>query len=177
MKNGVKELFEKLKNDKTFVNVDSQGWPERKIDVRTLLESLGFGTYEINGESYLAIKSDAKVLDAYPTILEDDGMGYGTNEQFVIDVTSNHNEEAEAYCHFFVEKELENKDMWLDNHILPGTKIKFNGHNVALRLARCVEGNMWFEGRIYDEGQIPSSINVPESYVKEYVKENLYKDE
>jgi len=159
------------------VNVDSQGWPERKMGLRLLLESIGVNLQEINGEKYYVIKADSKILDTYPTILEDDGMGYGVNEQFIVDTNCSNNEDEETYCHFFVEKELENKDMWFDNHILPGTQIKFNGHNVVLRWARCTEGNLWFEGRIYDEGKIPSSINVPESYVKEYVEKNLYKDE
>lgn len=176
-KNEDEIFYERLKNDKTIVNFDSQGWPNRKMDLKSILETIGFGTYEVNGEQIFGIKADSKLLETYPSTLEDDGMGYGVNEQFVVDVTNSGENDDEIYCHFFVEAEMENKDMWFDNHILPGQEIKFMGHNVKLWQAHDINGDRWFVGRIYDEGMIPSSINVPENYVKDYVKENLEKDE
>jgi hypothetical protein len=171
------KFYDSLKRDESIVNFDFQGWPNRKMDLKTILEAIGFGTYEVNGEQFLGIRSDSKILTVYPSILNDDGMGYGVNEQFIVDVTSGGENNDETHCHFFTETEMKNKEMWFDNHILPGGKIKFMGHNVKLWQAHNINGDRWFVGRIYDEGLIPSSINVPESYVKNYVKENLEKDE
>ena len=176
-KEEAKKFYDYLKKDETIVNFDAQGWPNRKMDLRSILEAIGFGVYEVNGEKVFGIKSDAKVLSTFPTKLEDDGMGYGVHEQFVVSVTSSEDEDDKQYCHLFVETEMENKDMWYDNSILPGDKIKFDGHNVMLIRAINSSGKKWFEGRIYDDGLIPSSINVPEEYVKEYVDKNMFEDE
>ena len=176
-KNEAETFYARLKNDKTIVNFDSQGWPNRKMDLKSILETIGFGIYEVNGEQIFGIKAESKLLETYPLTIEDDGMGYGINEQFVVDVTKSGENDDDVYCNFFVEAELGNKDMWFDNHILPGQKIKFMDHNVKLFKAYDINGNRWFVGRIYNEGLMAPLINIPESYVKDYVKENLEKDE
>lgn len=173
----IDNFYKIIRADDTIVSFDEYGWPNRKMDLKTILEAIGFGVYEVNGERIFGIKTDSKILSVYPSILEDDGMGYGVNEKFIIEASSSVVEDDEMFCHLFVDTKMENKEMWFDNHILPGQEIKFMGHNVKLWQAHDINGDRWFVGRIYDEGLIPSSINVPESYVKDYIKENLEKDE
>lgn len=59
-------------------------WPVNAMNFEEILEKLGF---ENDGEK-LSIKIDNPILKAYPILLEDDGMGYGVNEEFVTEVDS-----------------------------------------------------------------------------------------
>lgn len=64
---------------------DFQGWPVKALTLREILLSLGF---EEDTETITLIKSEEayKLLDSYPRLLEDDGMGYGVNEQYIVEV-------------------------------------------------------------------------------------------
>ena len=64
---------------------DFQGWPVKAHTLREILLSLGF---EEDTETITLIKSEEtnKLLDAYPHLLEDDGMGYGINEEYITEV-------------------------------------------------------------------------------------------
>ena len=59
-------------------------WPINAMNLKEILENLEF---ENDGEK-LFIKLDNPILKAYPVLLEDDGMGYGINEQFISEVDS-----------------------------------------------------------------------------------------
>lgn len=66
------------------IGKDFQGWPVNALTLREILIKLGFkeikeGTFEIIDTSNL--------LDAYPCLLEDDGMGYGINEEYITEVS------------------------------------------------------------------------------------------
>ena len=102
------KFYDSLKRDKSIVNFDFQGWPNRKMDLKSILETIGFGTYEIDGKKIFGIRCDSKILTVYPSILNDDGMGYGVNEQFIIDITRSGENDQEMFCHFFAETEMEN---------------------------------------------------------------------
>lgn len=62
------------------IGYDFQGWPIKAMTLRDILESIGF---EKNDAGEYAIKADNPILDAYPKLLEDDGMAYGVNEQYI----------------------------------------------------------------------------------------------
>lgn len=64
---------------------DFQGWPVKALTLREILLSLGF---EEDTETITLIKSEEayKLLDSYPRLLEDNGMGYGVNEQYIVEV-------------------------------------------------------------------------------------------
>lgn len=64
---------------------DFQGWPMKAHTLREILLSLGF---EEDSETITLIKGEEnmKLLDSYPRLLEDDGMGYGVNEQYIVEV-------------------------------------------------------------------------------------------
>lgn len=61
---------------------DFQGWPVNIMSLKDILINLGFK--EENGQ--LSISSDDEMLNAYPCLLEDDGMAYGVNPKFVTSV-------------------------------------------------------------------------------------------
>lgn len=63
------------------IGTDFQGWPVKAMTLREILEQLGF---KENKNSF-SISKKNKLLDAYPYLLEDDGMGYGVNSEYVID--------------------------------------------------------------------------------------------
>ena len=58
---------------------DFQGWPIYGLTLREVLKELGFETKD----GLFSISDDSEILDAYPRLLEDDGMGYGVDEQFL----------------------------------------------------------------------------------------------
>lgn len=58
---------------------DFQGWPCSIMNLKEILLALGFE--ESDGK--LSISVDDEILDAYPRILEDDGMGYGVDECYI----------------------------------------------------------------------------------------------
>ena len=61
------------------IGVDFQGWSVEMLTLREILDRLGF--QEEDGKYF--IKNDASILDAYSTLLEDDGMAYGVKPQYV----------------------------------------------------------------------------------------------
>ena len=84
-----------------IIDYDFQGWPVYKMNIRSILKSLGF---ECEGGKWIIDDADP-TLDIYPCILDDDGMGYGVNEKFITSVDRN-----EDNINFFIDKEiLENK--------------------------------------------------------------------
>lgn len=62
-----------------IIGYDFQGWPVTMLTLREMLKDLGFK--EEDGIIYML--SHDELLDAYPVTLEDDGMGYGVNNQYV----------------------------------------------------------------------------------------------
>ena len=63
---------------------DFQGWPVSMHTLKEILLALGF---KENGKQiYLPKnKKNLRLLEAYPRLLEDDGMAYGVNEQYIIE--------------------------------------------------------------------------------------------
>ena len=68
-----------------------------------ILKNLGFEEDE-NGR--ISIDKNAEILNAYPRLLEDDGMGYGVNEQYVVE-SDKEVYEATVDCVGTVEKDAE----------------------------------------------------------------------
>ena len=65
-----------------IVYYDFQGWPEYKMNLREVLMALGG---KVEGDT---ISFDLKdpLMDVYPRILADDGMGYGVDENVIVSV-------------------------------------------------------------------------------------------
>lgn len=75
-----------MKNKENIIGFDFQGWPIYKITIREMLKQLG----AIERDGWIGFENDSKILDLFPVTFEDDGMGYGANEQFItlVDVAS-----------------------------------------------------------------------------------------
>lgn len=61
------------------------GWPIYAFTLREILVELGF---KENEPGLFQWVDDPEILDAYPITLEDDGMGYGVNGQYITEVSS-----------------------------------------------------------------------------------------
>ena len=57
-------------------------WPINAYTLREILHNLGFKESE---EGKFVFTGNPELLDSYPMTLEDDGMGYGIKEQFIIE--------------------------------------------------------------------------------------------
>lgn len=75
------------------------GWPIYKMNLREILLALGLE----NDGTYLKIHANDPILDIYPQKLTDDGMGYGTDEQWICDIDVN---KEDNYINVWAEKEL-----------------------------------------------------------------------
>ena len=82
-----------------IIDFDFQGWSVYKMSIRSILKSFGF---ECEDGKWIIDDADP-TLDIYPCVLEDDGMGYGVNEQCItsVDVFEN---DGKRYCNVFVDK-------------------------------------------------------------------------
>lgn len=68
-----------------IVCYDFQGWPKYKMNLREILIALG-GKTEGN---ILFFNLSDPLMDVYPRILKDDGMGYGVDENVIVSVDFN----------------------------------------------------------------------------------------
>lgn len=61
----------------TEEDFDFEGWLIPHITLRNVIKKLGFEYNEIQKKWSISDKNP--ILDSYPTIFQDDGMGYGAN--------------------------------------------------------------------------------------------------
>ena len=61
------------------IGVDFQGWPINALTLRQVLKELGFE----EKDGVISMKGDNPLLDAYPRLLTDDGMGYGVMPEYM----------------------------------------------------------------------------------------------
>lgn len=71
-----------MRKTEDIVCYDFQGWPEYKMNLREILLALG-GQQDGN---FIKFASDAPLMDIYPRILLDDGIGYGVDENIIVSV-------------------------------------------------------------------------------------------
>lgn len=90
----------------TIIGFDFQGWPICKKNIRDILQ--GFGLQLIDGK--WQIEDTNPILNIYPVRLEDDGMGYGVHEQWIVEAHTHIADEKinQTFCNIFTETEEEN---------------------------------------------------------------------
>lgn len=68
--------------EKIVLQYDWQGWPVNAMKLKDILKELGFID---NGEKIFLphTEENDKLLNAYPRLLKDDGMGYGVDEEYI----------------------------------------------------------------------------------------------
>ena len=78
-----------MRKTEDIVCYDFQGWPEYKMNLREILLALG-GQQDGN---FIKFPSNTPLMDIYPRILVDDGMGYGVDENVIVsvDIDSHYN--------------------------------------------------------------------------------------
>lgn len=74
------------------INTDFQGWPVEAMTLREILEKLGFIE---NQEGAFIQTGDPKILDSYPRVLIDDGMGYGADNSYIVEADTDINKDTE----------------------------------------------------------------------------------
>lgn len=89
-----------MNREEDIVSFDFQGWPNYKMNLREILQSLG----AVEKDGVIGFNVDDKVLDIYPVTLEDDGMAYGVNEKFVTTAEANREDE---YINIFIEPQTD----------------------------------------------------------------------
>ena len=90
-----------MKNEEDLLTYDFEGWPVYRMTFREMLEQLGC-KQTMSGDWQI----DEEILDAYPRVMEDDGMGYGVNEKWITEFSDNHG----MYINCFVESKIEKEN-------------------------------------------------------------------
>ena len=71
-----------MRKTEDIVCYDFQGWPEYKMNLREILLALGG---QQDGD-FIKFPSGTPLMDIYPRILVDDGMGYGVDENVIVSI-------------------------------------------------------------------------------------------
>lgn len=67
------------------IGTDFQGWPIYAMNLGEILKRLGF----VENDKMISLEKNEKtekLLESYPCLLTDDGMGYGVNPEYVTEV-------------------------------------------------------------------------------------------
>lgn len=64
---------------------DFQGWPVYKMTIREILEALGIEKISNRSVDYWQISDNDPILDQYPKIFHDDGVGYSPTTEYICD--------------------------------------------------------------------------------------------
>jgi hypothetical protein len=92
-----------MHREEDIISYDFQGWPNYKMTIREILQSLGATT----NNGFIGFNEKDPILDIYPQVLEDDGMAYGVNEKFVIDADV---DKDKTYINIFAEAKIEDEE-------------------------------------------------------------------
>jgi hypothetical protein len=79
------------------ISYDFQGWPMYAMTLWEILEELGFKKED--GKVVGEINED--LLNAYPRILRDDGMGYGVESRYICELDKDVYEDRELHVPVF----------------------------------------------------------------------------
>ena len=102
------------KDSSLVVNFDYQGWPEYKHTIKDLIIAFG-GVY--NEETKKWEIPDAGDLDTCPRLFEDDGMGYGVNEKYIVGVDF---DRVAQTCNIWHNTQMEYAQVYAELGINPG---------------------------------------------------------
>ena len=102
------------KDNSQVVNFDFQGWPEYKHSIKDLIIAFG-GVY--NEETKKWEIPDAGDLDTCPRLFEDDGMGYGVNEKYIVGIDF---DRVSQICNIWHDTKLEYAQVYAEVGINPG---------------------------------------------------------
>ena len=95
--------------DKEIINIDFQGWPVYKMNIRKILIALGAKFNKTTNK--FEIDNDPSLLDVYPLVMEDDGMGFGVNEKYIVEVSPFDSEKEGKSANIFIDSKLSEEEL------------------------------------------------------------------
>lgn len=114
------------------ISTDFQGWPINALTLKEILLALGFK----EENRTLSISIDNPILEAYPRTLEDDGMAYGVNTQYITEadadvydhdiITVSENYEGDDIKRTFTQETIKVFNLFRD---VPEKKLDINDEN------------------------------------------------
>ena len=152
-------------NNEKIIAFDFQGWPLEKMSFKDILLKLG-AVYNLNTNKYEIEKTDK--LDTYPVVLEDDGMGYGVNPQYIVEMEA----PGEIFnSQIWLSHKDEYIDIYLEDEVQPGMYVMSPG-NVWYQVYKYTETNggeyhLW---EVKDVRDNQASIIVCRDKMKEWIK-------
>ena len=96
--------YQFMVRDEDIISYDFQGWPNYKMTLREILKSLGANT----NKGVIGFREKDPILDVYPKVLEDDGMGYGVNARYITEASVD--KEDKSFISIFAEPEIEDEN-------------------------------------------------------------------
>ena len=170
------------KEKENIINFDFQGWPEFKMSVKDIIKRIGG---KLNEETNKWEIPNEGWLTQCPTIFHDDGMGYGTNPEYIIAVNV---DKIEQSCNVWADKKLDNVELYAEIGFYPGAFFKIGDKEYCINeicyadiehskyIVRAME---WIYKEIKDENGKVKIENPVGPYVYfdlQYVLENMNKD-
>ena len=140
MKQNIPDKYSsRIKSKDKIIGFEVQGWPYFKQNVRDVLIGIGC-SYDEDTNTW-QISYDDPRLNEDVHLYFDDGMGYGVNEHFITSVNSNIADERinSTYCNMFIEKPLENLELWQKEKFFPHADVKQNGKKQCLTIMDITE--------------------------------------
>ena len=171
-----------MEEKENIINFDFQGWPEFKMSIKDIIERIGgkfneeTNKWEIPNEGWLT---------QCPTILHDDGMGYGTNPEYIISVNV---DKIEQSCYVWADKKLDNVELYAETGFYPGAFFKIGDKEYCINEicyadiehSKCVVRAMeWIYKEIKDENgnvKIENPVGPYVDFDLRYVLDNMNKD-
>lgn len=165
-----------------IINFDFQGWPEFKMSIKDIIERIGG---KLNEETNKWEIHNEEWLTQCPTILHDDGMGYGTNPEYIIDV--NIDKIGQIY-NVWADKKLDNVELYAETGFYPGAFFKIGDKEYCVNEicygdvdhSKCIVRAMeWIYKEISDENgniKIENPVGPYIDFDLRYVLDNMNKD-
>lgn len=131
-----------MRKKEDIVSFDVQGWPIYRMNVREILKSLGCelkdGKWEISDE-------DPR-LNIYPRRLISDCMGYGLEEQNIVEISMHLADERinEDFCSIFTEPTMKNIELWKKGKFHEGAFVTVNGKDTSVWKIKEENGELYY---------------------------------
>ena len=172
-----------MKDEKeNIINFDFQGWPEFKMSMRDIIERIGG---KLNEETNKWEIPNKDWMVQCPTILHDDGMGCGTNPEYIIDINVDNISQT---CNIWADKKLDNVELYAATGFYPGAFFKIRDKEYCINEicyaddehSKCIVRTMeWIYKEIKDENgnvKIENPVGAYVDFDLRYVLDNMNKD-
>ena len=165
-----------------IINFDFQGWPEFKMSMKDIIERIGG---KLNEETNKWEIPNKDWMVQCPTILHDDGMGCGTNPEYIIDINIDNISQT---CNIWADKKLDNVELYAETGFYPGAFFKIGDKEYCIneicyadvKHSKCIVRTMeWIYKEIKDENgnvKIENPVGAYVDFDLRYVLDNMNKD-